>query len=389
MARFVAETLLERGIEPVFAYYLPYSINRSLSVPTHRLFTKRVDKQTTTFCGYDSHGIGAWLPEFEFTHYWPTAAWRELIGQHELCLAVSGNCLAATPFALCNKPFWAWIATGWAEDRLQRVSRFPPFRKLLDRSITTPGALRLERRILQSAGSIVALSEHTRETLNNIGAFQGVRHVLPMGIDTRKFKRRHNGGERSPTVGFVGRLDDPRKNVELLLQALALCRKQITNIKAVLIGDDGKGQTHEAVRRYDLESVVTVVDYVDNNQMADFLNQLDVFIIPSHQEGLCIAALEAMSCGVPVVSTRCGGPEEFVIDRETGFLVDSTPTDLAGRIVELISSPLTRKLYSGNAVRLIEQRYSLDRAKEVFWSTLTSTFDETRLDLAASHAGGI
>ena len=59
------------------------------------------------------------------------------------------------------------------------------------------------------------------------------------------------------------------------------------------------------------------------------MQRWDLFVIPSHQEGLCISALEAMACGVPVVSTRCGGPEDFVLPDRTGLLVPHQAPALA------------------------------------------------------------
>jgi len=373
MALFIADTLHERGIEPIFAYYQPYSLAPELSVPLHRLLTQQVGCQHAQHRGYHGHAIGAWLPELEFTHYHPTGIWRELIDQHDFHLAVSGNCLAATPYVLSKTRFWAWVATDWAEDRVRRVQRFNWYRKAVDRMITVPGARRLEKKILTSAGTIVALSQHTKNRLNNLGAKPPLAGVMPMGIDTEKFSAINDDGERPPTIGFAGRLDDPRKNIDLLLQALMLCRRKNKEIRAVLIGGGDKG-LRGTVSEYELDDAITIVDYIDNEKLPEYLNQLDVFVIPSHQEGLCIAALEAMSCGVPVISTRCGGPEEFVIDGETGYLVDFSPALLADRILDVVSDTDAREQLSINARHLIEQRYSTRHAKQTFWASFSQTF---------------
>src|SRR5205814_2638147 len=101
-------------------------------------------------------------------------------------------------------------------------------------------------------------------------------------------------------------------------------------------------------------------------EMRDCLQTLDVFVLTSHQEGLCIAALEAMACGVPVVSTRCGGPEEFVIPGQTGELVDANPDAVARGVAGLLTRPTERERVSAAARQLVRDRYSELRAQAVF-----------------------
>ena len=57
----------------------------------------------------------------------------------------------------------------------------------------------------------------------------------------------------------------------------------------------------------------------------------------SAQEGLGISGIQAMACGVPVVSTRCGGPEDYVIDGKTGKLAGNTPEELADAIAWIVA----------------------------------------------------
>ena len=77
--------------------------------------------------GRTGRAIGAWLPELEFTHYWATRQWRDLIAACDFHIAVSGNALAATAFMQEGVPYLSWIATGWKADRLERVQNFSFF----------------------------------------------------------------------------------------------------------------------------------------------------------------------------------------------------------------------------------------------------------------------
>jgi glycosyltransferase involved in cell wall biosynthesis len=97
-------------------------------------------------------------------------------------------------------------------------------------------------------------------------------------------------------------------------------------------------------------------------------------VLPSHQEGLCISALEAMACGVPVVSTRCGGPEEFVIPDVTGSLVGDDPREMAEAIASILVDRDLRLRMSLAARALVEDRYSVSHADAVFAKAFKAAF---------------
>ena len=103
-------------------------------------------------------------------------------------------------------------------------------------------------------------------------------------------------------------------------------------------------------------------------ELARLLSTLDVFVVPSQQEGLCLAALEAMAAGCPVVSTRCGGPEEFVQDGQTGFLSDASPESLAHAIARLVEDRELRARCAFGARALVERSYTRSTAAAAFWA---------------------
>ncbi len=73
---------------------------------------------------------------------------------------------------------------------------------------------------------------------------------------------------------------------------------------------------------------------------ADFLAQVDIFVLSSSSEGFSIATIEALASQLPVVATRCGGPEEILTDGENGLLVEAnSPEALAKGLLALLASP--------------------------------------------------
>lgn len=374
MAEFAIGCLVERGYQPIVAYYQPYSVEPNLSVPVVRLLRGSVGTRSELARGgLECHGIGAWLPELEFTHYIATSPWRRLIEQSDYAISVSGNVLAATPLLQSSRPFLSWVATGWAADRKDRVAAtFPWARKLIDRTIVAPVVRRLERRVLQ-AGHVLALSAYTEAKLNDICARVVTRDVLRMPVDTELFRPCRTAVERG-RIGFSGRLSDPRKNIELLVRATSVLASRKRHVHLDLIGGEVSETTRNLIVRLGLADRVQVIPYLSRERLAQHLKTLDVYVVPSHQEGLCIAAIEAMAAGCPIVSTRCGGPEEFVRDGDTGFLVDFRPEAMADAIDQIVENTVLRARLAEGSRGVVEQSYTYRNATETFWRNFAAAF---------------
>ena len=375
MASFVAGLLEKHGHEPVIAHYEPYSNTPNLSVPSFRLLQRTVASEPrTAFDHCEAHAIGAWLPELEFTHYLATSHWRTLMDGCDAHVMVSGNILAATPYWQTGRPYLAWVATDWAGDRKDRTRNFSWPRKLLDKTVNGPVIKQLEKKLLKS-GRILALSEYTAKTLAAIAGTEDRPDVLGMPVETDVFVVRAEA-TAPRRLGFTGRYDDPRKNIGLLLDAMSLLKQRGESVSAVLIGGQPNETILERVNRLGLKEQVTFMSQISRDELVRQVQALDVFVLPSHQEGLCISALEAMACGVPVVSTRCGGPEEFVIDGGTGLLVDNDPEQMAQAIQAIVGDRELRARLSQAARRLAVKRYAIESAEEVFMAAFDKTFPQ-------------
>jgi asparagine synthase (glutamine-hydrolysing) len=373
MVNFVVRTLRRRNCEPVIAYYEPYSRSPQLSAPLFALLQRMPTSQVRHDYGCESHAIGSWLPELEFTHYAVTGHWQKVIDSCSAYVSVSGNVLAATPYYQ-TKPFLSWVATGWHDDRKNRVAKYPAVRKLLDCSIVTPKTKRLERTILRS-GKIVALSHYTKRVLEEIAEEPIVNAVLPMPVDTTFWTPKPES-RVTGRVGFCGRLSDPRKNIALLLAAVARAGTSMPGISTMLIGGEPDSRVRARLVDLGIAEQVKFVACARGAELRDHLRSFDLFVLPSHQEGLCIAALEAMACGCPVISTRCGGPEEFVIDGETGILVDFDAEQMAAAILKVLGDrTLHARLAQGARDRILK-KYSISNAESVFWQAFDDCFPD-------------
>ncbi len=171
--------------------------------------------------------------------------------------------------------------------------------------------------------------------------------VIHNGIDVRRFRpgrpaadvRRELGiPAECRVLGVTGRLH-PVKGHTYLLQALPDVVRQHPDVRLVLIGDGNlRAVLEEEVARLCLQEVVHFAGH--RSDVADITNVYDIAVLPSLQECMPFAALEAMALGKPVVASRCGGIPELVQDGSTGLMVERRkPGMLAGAILKLLENP--------------------------------------------------
>lgn len=379
MLEFVIDSLRKRNYQITIAYYEPYSITPALSVPVFKLLTGAKPKSINqTYKGCDAIAVGCWLPEFEFTQYLPTTHWKRIVEQHDIHLSVSGSSFAALVYTKLKLPFLAWTATDWRGDRNHRVSTFPWFRRLFDRLFVVGQSERLEKTIIRT-GNAVALSHYTRKALNEVADVHDTA-VLTMPIETDVFcplslSEATDANKTAFRIGFVGRFEDPRKNISLFLKSAAMVIQSFPDLEVLLIGDVLSDKNTLLLNELGISNNVTVLEYVERTELPGLIQTLDLFVLPSYQEGLCIAALEAMSCAIPIISTRCGGPEDYLRNKENGLFCDSSVESMSGTILQLLSDESRRIRYAKEARLTVEKYHSLAVVEQQFWTLFDEKFN--------------
>jgi glycosyltransferase involved in cell wall biosynthesis len=200
---------------------------------------------------------------------------------------------------------------------------------------------------LAAGAGVITISEHSRMEISRYyGVPQNRIQVTRLAGDPC-FRQPSNGGPtvdlnrlgiRSPYILAVGNLQ-PRKNLGGLIRAVAeLKRKKAGPFQLVIAG---KAKWRESdlfseVRRQGLETEVCFLGYVTDETLTALYRQAAVFVYPSLYEGFGLPLLEAMSCGAPVVTTRCTSIPEVV--GEAALMVEATDTsamaDAIGRVLE-------------------------------------------------------
>jgi glycosyltransferase involved in cell wall biosynthesis len=167
--------------------------------------------------------------------------------------------------------------------------------------------------------------------------------VIPTGIDLDYWqcdgrrpavRAEWQVSEATPVVGWAGRLA-PEKNVPALLAAL----ETLPGWRLAVAGDGPmRSSMQREIRDRDLSG--RVIDLGELVDMRPFLEAIDVFALPSTEEGLPVAMLEAMAMQRPVVAAPVGGIPELIVPGENGLLVDADdPAALARSILSAHRTP--------------------------------------------------
>jgi len=245
--------------------------------------------------------------------------------------------LAGVPLARSEIPYVVWMGTTIEDEREVQKQQFGLGRQLRY-EVARPVLKRQERAVLRNADKVLVQSSYTRRRVVEKHGLNGdAVDVVPVPVDTEAFSPGEPETDPKEIV-FVGRLNDPRKNTKLLLEAFALVLEDVPDAKLTLVGGEPDVRYTELMDELGIRENVSTPGKVDS--VVPYLRRASVFAFPSDQEGFGIAALEALACGTPVVSTRCGGPEDFVVNGETGYLVDKGDVDkFAMRLREFLTSP--------------------------------------------------
>jgi teichuronic acid biosynthesis glycosyltransferase TuaC len=220
---------------------------------------------------------------------------------------------------------------------------------------------------LERAAMVIAVSRDLAARVRQLGIAPERIRVIPNGVDCQLFTGdlARRGGEGGWRLLYVGRFD-PAKGIGVLLEALARLRQHRRDISLKLVGGNAATGTAAPfaaqVKRLGLEGCVEFADEVPWSELPAHLRAADLFVLPSFSEGLPLVLLEALACGLPIVATRCGGPEE-VVDEGVGRLVEVR--DVAGLEAGIAAVLDNYPRYDRRAIRrCAEERYDYQRVAD-------------------------
>jgi len=220
------------------------------------------------------------------------------------------------------------------------------------------------------ASACLAVSEETREEAIRFGIPPEQIHLVPNGVDGHQFHpatpneraeaRRTLGLTCERLVLYVGRLSPEKNSLGLLDAWAAVDTKAREGVLLAIVGDGPDWDQAQA--RAQMPNLADSVHLAGRrSDVATWYRAADVYVLPSHLEGLSNTMIEALASGLPVISTRVSGSSILVESPVAGLLVDvGDVEDLAGAMESLLRDASVRSQFGLNARLKFESRFSLE-----------------------------
>jgi glycosyltransferase involved in cell wall biosynthesis len=242
---------------------------------------------------------------------------------------------------------------------------------------------RLMLKALQRADRVFAVSDSLKQHVVSLGAEAGKIRVIGNGVDTQKFSPTSKTEARKQ-LGLVA--DDKvlisvgalveRKGFHRVIELLPGLLTEFPNLKYLVVGGpspegDWSNRLRQQVAELNLEKVVLFQGAMPSEQLKIPFSAADIFVLATSNEGWANVFLEAMACGLPVITTDVGGNKEVVCSEELGAIVPYGNGEL---LQEAIKSALGREW---NREEILV--YAADNS----WDSRVETLEQEFLRLAA------
>lgn len=277
-------------------------------------------------------GALAWVRELDALP--PAYDW---VGSLELCSLVTGQVSA-----YARRHGLKQVVVTWENDPRQPLYALPPYRTAL-------------RRTLDSADLFLCMIDSAADHLRVLGVEDERIRVVKPGTDTTLFRPAPEP-VAEPVIAFVSPVA-ANKGIDRVLEAFALVKEKVPEARLRVLGS---GPLESMVRQQCCEHMVNG----DAAQVASVLRQAAVFVTAprstwkwSEQFGL--AYLEAMACGLPIVTTVCGTNHEIVVPPNERVVDDASA--LADALVGFLVDPARRAAVGAHNRRHVEEHHELGR----------------------------
>ena len=210
---------------------------------------------------------------------------------------------------------------------------------------------------------VITVSESVkRDLVAKTGVRPEIVTVIPSGVDLNVEARAEPilDPGHVPIIGTAGPLETV-KGLPFFLGAASRVLQTGRDVEFLVAGaGPEEANLRRLARELGVSSKVTFVPYMLN--FSESLSAMDIFCLPSLQQGLGTIMLEAMASGIPVIASRVGGVYGVIHDQHNGLLVPpSNSRQLADRILELLCDPLRARHIGENGRELVQEEFGLHR----------------------------
>lgn len=197
--------------------------------------------------------------------------------------------------------------------------------------------------------------------------------IIPCGVDGSLFVKNDIEKKSKPKrilyVGWVAY----HKGVDVLLKSMKALKEKKVDVELIIIGQsyykDQKRQENELkelAKQLGVSEMVYFAGGKSQKEIVEYLNQSSLLVLPSRRETFGAVLVEAMACGVPVVATKCGGPED-IITPDVGVLAEKEDEDSLAAAIKSALDNCDR--YQGDKIR----KYALENYS---WESVGKRFEK-------------
>jgi len=155
--------------------------------------------------------------------------------------------------------------------------------------------------------------------------------LVPNGVDKDQFDAPPRPKQAVPTVGIVYS-HQSWKGMTTAFEAFRLAQEKLPSLRVVAFASKEIGAEARVPKNFEFHL------RPEHHELASLYAEADCWVVSSTSEGFGMPGLEAAACRCPIVSTRCGGPEDYVVDGETGYLVEvGDATGMADAILRVVN----------------------------------------------------
>lgn len=216
--------------------------------------------------------------------------------------------------------------------------------------------------IIKKATKTIAVSIYIKKTLLQISNQKIEFAVIPMGVDINKFYYSNKKSkEIKYDIIFIGRLEE-KKGIKILLDSIYKLYKKGLLTNTLIIGSGTlEIPLKKIVKNYKLENIVTFAGALSHKQIIQKMSLSKIFVLPSinltyDSEGLPTVLLEAMSSGLPIITTDAGGITDIALDGYNSIIVKQNDAKMLSEKIEyLLTNPIELEKIKLNARKSAEE----------------------------------
>ncbi len=196
-------------------------------------------------------------------------------------------------------------------------------------------------------------------------------YYLPVAIDISpysdiaEFHLSDNKNSSAEKVLYLGYIGKAKGSFDLLEAAISIRDRHVPlsiDVVGGALNPDEFQRLKEQIISTKMENRVTLHPLTVGPEKFDFFKKAEIFIFPSHYEGMPIAVLEAMACGLPVIATKVGGVPDLIQDGVNGILIEpGKPEQLAAALISLVNDGHLRNKLGNMSYQIARENFGIEQ----------------------------